>query len=264
MYKRQAINISGDVLASQGFNINFTDQSNPPMEINPAPFNILMPFPEGTNTFYIRKDEKIVDTINISANFPSLTILYPNGGEKFGEKSQLITWSSNDSDGDAMYYRVSYTPDGKVWNVIATNITNTQLIIHPSKLPGGSEAKIRVVATDGVNTSVDESDGSFEVYSKKPEAFIFAPTHNSSSLPKAGLYLHGYAYDLEDGALGESSYSWKSNIDGDLGTGSLVLVNLSPGEHMITLTVKDSDGNKSTATTSIYVGSKLFIPLTLR
>lgn len=80
----------------------------------------------------------------------------------------------------------------------------------------------------------------------------------------AALWLQGYAYDLEDGALAETALRWSSSRDGDLGTGSQVLVSLSPGEHLITFTATDSDGNAATATVRVYVGHRVYLPLVLR
>ncbi len=82
--------------------------------------------------------------------------------------------------------------------------------------------------------------------------------------PGTPLWLQGYACDLEDGTLPDTALRWSSSRDGNLGTGSQVLVILSPGEHVITLTATDSDGNVTTATVRVYAGHKIYLPLVLR
>ena len=76
--------------------------------------------------------------------------------------------------------------------------------------------------------------------------------------------------DLENGSLGDSALSWVSSIDGALGAGKLLEVNLSPGVHTITLTATDSGGLTSTASIQVTVVAqttsinKLFLPLVIK
>jgi hypothetical protein len=48
------------------------------------------------------------------------------------------------------------------------------------------------------------------------------------------------------------------------GTGSMALVNLSAGKHIITLTATDSDGNSTTASLNLLIGYRVHLPLVLR
>ena len=96
---------------------------------------------------------------------------------------------------------------------------------------------------------------------KPPEAFITYPAEGASFMPGVSLFLQGTAYDLEDGVLPDSAYHWTSDKDGDLDTGASNLVILSPGPHVITLTVTDSDGNTAVKTIRLSAGSQQFMPL---
>lgn len=147
---------------------------------------------------------------------------------------------------------------------VGTAITATQLAINAAELVGGTAARVRGLATDGVNTSSDESDAAFTVSRKGPSASILAPESNIRFMPGTPLWLQGYGYDLEDGTLEGAALHWRSDRDGDLGTGSQALVTLSPGQHVITLTATDSDGNHTTASITVYAGEKTYLPLVVR
>ena len=77
------------------------------------------------------------------------------------------------------------------------------------------------------------------------------------------MTLQGSATDNEDGVLAGSSLSWSSSIDGPLGTGSTLQVQLSgPATpcnpeliaHEVTLEATDSGGNRVVTTIIIFVG----------
>ena len=201
----------------------------------------------------------------VSAHAPTVTVVSPNGGETWPTSSiQTIVWNGSDLDGDSLTYNVLYSANGSTWVPVGTGITATQLAVNTAELAGGTAARVRVVATDGINTSRDESDATFTVGRKGPSAFILAPEADARFMPDTPLWLQGYAYDLEDGTFPDSAYRWTSNRDGDLGTGASNLVTLSSGPHVITLMVTDSDGNTAIKTIRLSAGNRLFLPAVLR
>jgi len=136
--------------------------------------------------------------------------------------------------------------------------------VDASRLPGSANARIRVEVSDGFNAGTDVSDAHFMVERKGPQAFILSPEGDRIIPLGTSLFLQGYAGDIEDGTLSDTSLHWKSNRDGDLGTGNQVWVTLSPGQHIISCSAIDSDGNTATASTNVYVGAKVYLPLILR
>jgi hypothetical protein len=79
--------------------------------------------------------------------------------------------------------------------------------------------------------------------------------------PEAVMLL-GRGFDREDGELRGEALVWRSNQDGFLGTGNhIVTPELSRGQHVITLTATDGDGTTSTASVTIYVGYRLWLPI---
>jgi hypothetical protein len=64
----------------------------------------------------------------------------------------------------------------------------------------------------------------------------------------------GNAVDLEDGGLTGNSLVWTSNIDGQIGTGDVVITDsLSVNTHVITFTATDSDFNTMDTTITIEI-----------
>ena len=82
------------------------------------------------------------------------------------------------------------------------------------------------------------------------------------------IILSAEAQDIEDGPLSGDSVVWTSSLDGALGTGSeLVVGELSPGLHQITVTATDSDGNQSTASFDLAAGTgelRTYLPVILK
>jgi hypothetical protein len=83
--------------------------------------------------------------------------------------------------------------------------------------------------------------GSGRVENTAPTVSITAPSNGSSYPEGASIAFAGYATDSEDGDV-TWSLTWRSNVDGNLGTGSEFWRVLSPGAHTITATVTDSGG----------------------
>jgi hypothetical protein len=202
----------------------------------------------------------------VSANAPYVELLTPNGGETVDGKIN-VSWEASDADGDNLSFVVSYSQDNDIsWHHLGFDLTETQLIVDTNQIPGGDEALFRVLASDGFNTNSDISDDTFTVVRHAPEVFIFTEdgtTVQSNQL----LILSGNGYDQEDGILEGTSLEWSSNLEGFLGTGNLLQARLLEGQHIVTLTGRDSDNNEAEASIQIVVDGEsdmIYLPLVLR
>ena len=137
-------------------------------------------------------------------------------------------------------------------------------MVNTEFLPGSQTSQIKILATDGINTTEDFSDGFFQVEGKSPLAKVYNPLNNEQIPYGISALLDGTGYDLEDGIISGDNISWSSDKDGFLGTGPNILVDLSYGCHTLTIKITDSDGYSSQDSINIFVGSKIFIPLILR
>lgn len=208
----------------------------------------------------------------VSAHAPAVTLLSPNGGETVTDHL-AIAWTGSDADGDDLRYTVQYSSDdGATWRSLAVDWMATSFDAEPEDLdllPGSDQARIRVTATDGVNTAADESDATFTVERKPPQATIVEPQTGSRFAWGDTVVLRGQAIDVEDGPLGETSpFTWTSNLSGPLGSGEELWVSgLPTGTHRITMRVTDSDGYSDMDEITIFVGMSLqevYLPLVIK
>ncbi|MBT7601295.1 MAG: hypothetical protein HN560_09495, partial [Anaerolineae bacterium] len=249
---------NGNILATASFGINHDiGEYDAP---NPGAFQVEIPFPAEAEELVITKEGQEFYRMTKSANAPTLNINQPNNGSPVqGETS--ASWSAIDEDGDALTYNIYYSPDeGESWQLIGLGWSDLNLPINGSLLPGSDHALIRVIASDGLNIGQADSPP-FVVPKHAPTVTILPPDSETESwsVGHPGL-LAAIASDIEDGQLSFESYQWTSNKDGIVGQGNALYVALSGGEHIVTVTVTDTDGQQASATTTIIVGGSGVLP----
>jgi len=92
----------------------------------------------------------------------------------------------------------------------------------------------------------------FTVVNTPPTAMITYPPDGSSYFASQQVNLRGYGYDPDE-AIPAARLSWRSSIDGAVGTGTNLWVTLSPGTHTITLSVTDTPGATSSDAVTVHV-----------
>jgi hypothetical protein len=249
-YSMEFINASNGILANYNFDLLFVNLGTAE-PFDPAPFSFVVPYPSGTAQILIKHNGSTIKTVTVSPNSPIVTVTSPNGGESWSD-TRTIRWNASDLDGDSLSYSVLHSPDGTAWYPLATDITDTTYSWDTTQSPGGSNAYIKVIASDGVNTGQDQSNAPFSIGKKAPLAAIASPADGAQFVPGQTIIFEGAGEDFEDGLLEGASLTWSSSRDGYLGVGELLhLSNLSDGTHTITLVATDSDS--STGSDSITV-----------
>ncbi len=124
------------------------------------------------------------------------------------------------------------------------SITALPLLIMLSACGGGSD-KVAKISPD--NDTVAVSDAAPAVTITSPSSGLEVGAQNSISLS-------AIAEDAEDGDI-SSNVQWQSDIDGNLGTGANISVQLSVGTHTITATIADSKDQSAETAISIQVNN---------
>lgn len=87
-----------------------------------------------------------------------------------------------------------------------------------------------------------------------PLVSIDSPDDGTTFTTADTIEFRGSASDLEDGPLTGSDLAWSSDVDGSLGTGEqLSTSGLSAGDHVVTLTATDSQGQTGSDSVSVTV-----------
>jgi hypothetical protein len=87
-----------------------------------------------------------------------------------------------------------------------------------------------------------------------PVVTIDFPDEGHEIAPRGTLVLSGSASDVVEGPIPDARFSWRSHVDGLIGTGRYLRVrNLSVGRHMISATAVNAWGTEQTAAVQIEV-----------
>jgi len=98
------------------------------------------------------------------------------------------------------------------------------------------------------------AQGTFVVADKRPLVAIIGPTNGQVLAAGASPQFAAAAYDPEDGMLFGASLKWTSDRDGLVGQGlTPSLRALSSGDHFVTLTATDSQGNSVRTRVNVIV-----------
>ncbi len=193
----------------------------------------------------------VTGSVVLGGSTPAVTITDLPGGILSGP--QRIEWSVSDPDSARHVFWVEYSADaGASWITLSQARYEPSLEVDLDRMPGSSgNALIRVYASDGVNTGSAISN-TFEVATKPPITEIIAPENGEEYFAFDGLVLEGFAYDIDDGVLPDAALTWTSDRQGFLGSGAeLTVPVIDVGEHVITLTAVDAEGNTVSDTVAV-------------
>ena len=136
-----------------------------PVETNVTGFVFRVPFYAETTNIQLTHNELMLAERNVTPNPPIVKVIYPNGGEVLGSLvTHTITWEALDPDGDKLTYALMYSADaGATWQPLALDLTENKYKWTIDELPTGSNYSVRVIASDGVNVGMDDSDSTFTI-----------------------------------------------------------------------------------------------------
>lgn len=121
---------------------------------------------------------------------------------------------------------------GESWMPLGTRLNESSATINVDDLPGGSSCCFGVSVTNGWRTATAISP-LFTVARKSCRALITSPLDGAAIDGRVELIGNGWW--LEAAEIETEALTWSSDRDGELGRGTYVVADLSPGRHVITL-----------------------------
>jgi len=193
------------------------------------------------------RNNAISRNITISTPYPEAFISYPLNGDVFseGQKVSFSGYGIDPQDGLLVNESVK-------WSSSLDGDLGKGNDIEVSSLSDGTHV-ITLTVTDSDDHSKNIAIGLVVNPPGYPSARIESPRAKSFAEGEM-IYFSGRGYDPEDGALSGDSIIWTSDLDGEIGKGSLLNVrNLTVGNHSIEMTVTDSSGLPSSTSVSFEV-----------
>ena len=251
-YSIRLENSQGTELARYSFNPTLGSEN-----YSTGVISLLLPWDPDARRIVLLHNEDVLDSRQASANSPTVSVTFPNGGEVLSDPSATFTWTAADPDGDPLSYTLEYSADnGTTWETLAINWNSESFTVDVTKLHGSNQALARITASDGFNCAQAQSQGTFTVPDHAPTADVSSPEDNRLYVGEQMIILEGTGSDVEDGALDGSRLAWTSDLNGPLGTGTSLAINamkLQEGTHTITLTATDSTNHTGNASISIRI-----------
>lgn len=234
---------NGNPLLTRSFAAPFVDSEGVRRDV--AEFTLQLPAVPNATEIVLRHGPEPLDARQASAHAPQVTVLQPAAGAQWSAGLRhTIAWSAGDLDGDALAFSVLYTPDGgQTWQPVAWDVEGDSLAVDAAMLPGGADARIRVIASDGFHTS--EADSAvFWVEGGAPDGGIVRPANGARFVAGAPIDFEAQGVDPEDGELPGDAFVWTVN-GATVDAGRRVRAYLPTGTHRVVLTVTDADGKSA-------------------
>ncbi len=259
-YAIRLVNSGGIQLASYPFTPR-VDTEDPENANEPQLVMEQVLFVPGTAAVQIVRGAAVLAVRAVSPHPPVVNVTAPAGGETVNANGLAVNWTTTDADGDATVATVLYSRDGgATYAPLRQHLTGSSVVIPLEELGGTTQGKVRVIASDGVNTGQDDSAGFFTVPNQPPIAQILAPNEGEVFGYGQETPLTGAAADKEAVTLPDGAFQWYSDRDGFLGSGPAPDVVLETvGNHVVTLRVTDAGGAVGVATRTVVVSDDVML-----
>ncbi len=246
-WRLQAVGDGGGILTDDPAPLRLNDGGDAPS----ATFVRALDLPSGTRAVRLVHQSAVLVELPVSARPPEIALQVPTASTA----ELTVAWTASDADGDPLQFTVQLSPaPGQPWQTLTVSSPESTLTVPTDSLPGGGEVRIRVIATDGVNSAIATSEP-FALPRRSPEARITGIDDSAQLAFGTPVAVGGFGYDAEDGSLSAPALQWElSGPDARQGTGATVaLPDLAPGSYQLQLRVTDSDGQTGTDVRSFTV-----------
>ena len=165
-YTLEILNSSGGVISNVSFDPEFSISIEGGEDRNTNSTFVIFALPLSNQTLSRILVKNLTTTVterNRSVNTPTLNLTFPLGNEIISNKMN-ITYNSSDLDNDTIQYAILISSDnGNTYSTLEIDYPNKSLTINSTNFINSNQYKIKILATDGINTGNDTSD-TFSIY----------------------------------------------------------------------------------------------------
>jgi hypothetical protein len=230
---------AGGLVAERRFTPSFVTADGDPRPI----FSFFYQLPADLDVCAVRLlgGEVVLDEWVRTPAAPTVSIVSPGPGELW-TGTHLAQWQAQDGDGDDLTFTLLFSPDnGATWRPIASGLAGTSAEVDSRQLEATSQARLRVIATDGFHTVHADSAQPFSV-SEAPPTVSIQPSP-AASLFAAGTLVEfrGLARGKDGTAVPGTDYVWLLD-DEPIGTGALLTLRIPDERKTLALEAAEGDG----------------------
>lgn len=129
--------------------------------------------------------------------------------------------------------------------------SGNQRTLSVTPLTGSSGTVTITVTVSDTSSNASEAFDLVVTTNNPPVITVTSPVDGAGFLDTDTVNLSASASDVEDGDV-SASLDWSSSIDGALGTGPALAVQLTEGTHTLTVTAVDSGGKQDTVNLTVF------------
>ena len=155
-YSIQVFGSGNSLLYNISFDVSFLNIffNGSTIENNNSAFAFTIPLNSSTSSIVLKQNGITKDVRNVSASIPTIQLTSPSGGQTFSNQNISVNWNASDIDGDNLSYAVLFSSDnGSNYNTIIFDHNTTNFNISSNDLSDCKLCRIKILATDGVNTN---------------------------------------------------------------------------------------------------------------
>ncbi|MEK6984146.1 MAG: hypothetical protein AABX33_06235 [Nanoarchaeota archaeon] len=159
-YSVEIIDNSGITSSKINFTPSFLDIgfNGSTIETNVSYFIVVMNFSSNDKGVKAKENNIVKSEVNRTINTPIVNITSPTNNQIF-DKTFTITWNASDLDNDTINYAILTSSDnGATFSTLEIDYPNTTLTINSTKFINSNQYKIKILATDGINTGNDTTE----------------------------------------------------------------------------------------------------------
>lgn len=249
VYSIRLVDSGGIPLATYAFTPTAIEESNGDL----LTIAETVPYVPGTRVLQIVQGATVLEAIAISTNFPVVSNVQAS--------ATSVTWNASDADGDTLTYDLYYSRDnGASFSMIQMNLPAASATVDTTVLGGSTTAMFRVVANDGFNEGIGDSNV-VSIPANPPLIHILEPADGERGQFGQTFTFRAEVFDWQDGTLDNANIEWRDQTNFLIGTGyEFATDNLLIGENIITVTATNNAGASASVTFTIFISDDFDFP----